>query len=91
MKMGVHKDQSRTSTSSCRPYFYYNLKSIPLNGVDIAAECVQPVNWSSNIDKLVDMIVAEAKPKDHILIMSNGSFGGIHEKLLDKLASTKFS
>lgn len=59
--------------------------------MDIAAECVQPVNWSSNIDKLVDMIVAEAKPKDHILIMSNGSFGGIHEKLLDKLASTKFS
>ena len=32
------------------------------------------------------MVVAEAQPTDHILVMSNGSFGGIHQKLLDKLA-----
>ena len=37
------------------------------------------------VDKLVDMIVAEAKPTDHILVMSNGSFGGIHQKILDRL------
>ena len=32
-----------------------------------------------------DLIVAEARPGDHILVMSNGSFGGIHGKLLDAL------
>ena len=47
---------------------------------EIAGECVQPAHYTGNIDKLVDMIVAEAKPTDHILVMSNGSFGGIHQK-----------
>jgi UDP-N-acetylmuramate: L-alanyl-gamma-D-glutamyl-meso-diaminopimelate ligase len=30
-------------------------------------------------------IVAVAKPSDHLLVMSNGGFGGIHQKLLDGL------
>ena len=32
------------------------------------------------------MVVKTAHPGDHILVMSNGGFGGIHQKLLDKLA-----
>ncbi|HJV07051.1 MAG TPA: UDP-N-acetylmuramate:L-alanyl-gamma-D-glutamyl-meso-diaminopimelate ligase [Chromobacteriaceae bacterium] len=37
-------------------------------------------------DALVDAIVAEARPGDHVLVMSNGGFGGIHQRLLDRLA-----
>jgi UDP-N-acetylmuramate: L-alanyl-gamma-D-glutamyl-meso-diaminopimelate ligase len=32
------------------------------------------------------MILKTALPGDHILVMSNGGFGGIHQKLLDGLA-----
>jgi UDP-N-acetylmuramate: L-alanyl-gamma-D-glutamyl-meso-diaminopimelate ligase len=39
-----------------------------------------------NLDTLIDKIAAAARPGDHILVMSNGSFGGIHEKLLKQLA-----
>jgi UDP-N-acetylmuramate: L-alanyl-gamma-D-glutamyl-meso-diaminopimelate ligase len=35
---------------------------------------------------LLHAILAEAKPGDHIVIMSNGSFGGIHQKIVDGLA-----
>lgn len=35
---------------------------------------------------LAEMVVKTAHPGDHILVMSNGGFGGIHQKLLDKLA-----
>ncbi|NYT63450.1 UDP-N-acetylmuramate:L-alanyl-gamma-D-glutamyl-meso-diaminopimelate ligase [Alcaligenaceae bacterium] len=38
-----------------------------------------------DIDDMVDAICISAKPGDSILIMSNGSFGGIHQKLLDRL------
>jgi UDP-N-acetylmuramate: L-alanyl-gamma-D-glutamyl-meso-diaminopimelate ligase len=38
------------------------------------------------IDDLVQRVVAAARPGDHVLCMSNGSFGGIHAKLLDALA-----
>ncbi|MHB1083245.1 MAG: UDP-N-acetylmuramate:L-alanyl-gamma-D-glutamyl-meso-diaminopimelate ligase [Thiobacillus sp.] len=38
-----------------------------------------------NLDKLVNQLVADARPGDHVLMMSNGGFGGIHAKLLDAL------
>ena len=41
------------------------------------------------IDKLVAQVVAAARPGDHILCMSNGSFGGVHGKLLDSLQALK--
>lgn len=42
----------------------------------------------ANVDDLVRLVVAAAKPGDHLLCMSNGGFGGIHEKLLAALATT---
>jgi len=39
------------------------------------------------IEPLVHSVVAAAKPGDHIVCMSNGGFGGIHQKLLDALAA----
>ncbi len=37
---------------------------------------------------LVSAIAAEARPGDHVLVMSNGGFGGIHDKLLMRLGQT---
>jgi UDP-N-acetylmuramate: L-alanyl-gamma-D-glutamyl-meso-diaminopimelate ligase len=38
------------------------------------------------LDFLLKAIVDAAQPGDHILVMSNGGFGGIHQKLLEALA-----
>jgi len=35
---------------------------------------------------LVDAVIGEARAGDHVLVMSNGGFGGIHDKLLQRLA-----
>ena len=53
---------------------------------EVAEACVQPAHWSADVDTLAEMVVKTAHPGDHILVMSNGGFGGIHQKLLDKLA-----
>ena len=45
---------------------------------------------ADQVDALAGAVVAAAKPGDHVLCMSNGSFGGIHAKLLDGLRA-KFS
>ncbi|MGV3059718.1 UDP-N-acetylmuramate:L-alanyl-gamma-D-glutamyl-meso-diaminopimelate ligase [[Pasteurella] aerogenes] len=87
MKMGVHKDEIAPALARADHVFLLQPDSIPWDVVDIANQCVQPASWSGNIDKLVDMVVAEARESDHILVMSNGSFGGIHQKLLDKLST----
>jgi UDP-N-acetylmuramate: L-alanyl-gamma-D-glutamyl-meso-diaminopimelate ligase len=39
-----------------------------------------------DIEVMVQAIVAQARPGDHIVVMSNGGFGGVHQKLLEALA-----
>ncbi|UZG43673.1 UDP-N-acetylmuramate:L-alanyl-gamma-D-glutamyl-meso-diaminopimelate ligase [Caldimonas thermodepolymerans] len=55
-----------------------------------AAEALAPMGGRArvedSIDALVERVVAAARPGDHVLCMSNGSFGGIHAKLLAALA-----
>jgi len=54
------------------------------------AEILAPLGaraWTgADLDALVDAVRTAARPGDHVLVMSNGSFGGIHRKLLDALA-----
>jgi UDP-N-acetylmuramate: L-alanyl-gamma-D-glutamyl-meso-diaminopimelate ligase len=38
-------------------------------------------------DAIADVLIAEAKPGDVLLVMSNGSFDGLHEKLMKKLSA----
>ena len=54
-----------------------------------AAEALKPLGRqaavAANVDALVTMVAAAARPGDHVLCMSNGGFGGIHAKLLEAL------
>jgi UDP-N-acetylmuramate: L-alanyl-gamma-D-glutamyl-meso-diaminopimelate ligase len=54
-----------------------------------AAEALSPLGGkaavSADIDVLVEQVVREARSGDHVLVMSNGGFGGIHGKLLAAL------
>lgn len=86
MKMGIHKDDIAPSLVRADYVFVLQPDNIPWDVSDITNKCLQPAKWTANLERLIDMIVAEAQPTDHILVMSNGSFGGIHQKLLDKLA-----
>lgn len=56
-----------------------------------AAAWLQPlgdrVHTNADLTALTDAIVAAARPGDRIVIMSNGGFGGIHDKLLARLSN----
>jgi UDP-N-acetylmuramate: L-alanyl-gamma-D-glutamyl-meso-diaminopimelate ligase len=39
------------------------------------------------LDQLIAAITAYTQPGDHVLVMSNAGFGGIHEKLLKRMAA----
>ncbi|MFN7835447.1 MAG: UDP-N-acetylmuramate:L-alanyl-gamma-D-glutamyl-meso-diaminopimelate ligase [Burkholderiaceae bacterium] len=51
------------------------------------AELPQPVLCTADIEALVTAVLSTALPGDQILVMSNGGFGGIHERLLKGLAA----
>ncbi|MDP4301696.1 UDP-N-acetylmuramate:L-alanyl-gamma-D-glutamyl-meso-diaminopimelate ligase [Leptothrix discophora] len=49
----------------------------------------EQVQVHDQIDRLIAAVVKAARPGDHVLCMSNGGFGGIHQKLLDALAQRR--
>ena len=55
-----------------------------------AAQALAPMSAQATVcdgvDALVAAVAASAKPGDHVLCMSNGGFGGVHDKLLQALS-----
>jgi UDP-N-acetylmuramate: L-alanyl-gamma-D-glutamyl-meso-diaminopimelate ligase len=84
MKQGVLKDQLPASLAAADRVFLYSAGL----GWDAAA-ALQPLGGRARcfdqLDPLVAAIAVEARPGDQVLVMSNGRFGGIHEKLLAAL------
>ena len=84
MKLGVMKDALSGSLNKADLIFCYagNL------GWD-ASSALAPLGVKAavldDLESLIEALAAAAKPGDHILIMSNGGFGGVHEKLLVRL------
>lgn len=89
MKRGVHKETLAASLHHADQVFLYQPDAIDWSVEDVAEQCSQPALVSNDINQLVDAIVATAKPGDQILVMSNGGFEGIHDKLLTKLATSQ--
>ncbi|MBK4715126.1 MULTISPECIES: UDP-N-acetylmuramate:L-alanyl-gamma-D-glutamyl-meso-diaminopimelate ligase [Tenebrionibacter/Tenebrionicola group] len=86
MKMGISKDELAPALGRADEVFLLQPQHIPWQVAEVAEACIQPSHWSADLDELVGMIVKSAQPGDTILVMSNGGFGGIHQKLLDALA-----
>ncbi|MGF1830400.1 UDP-N-acetylmuramate:L-alanyl-gamma-D-glutamyl-meso-diaminopimelate ligase [Photobacterium angustum] len=86
MKLGVHKDDLAPSLHAADEVFFFQPPNIPWSVEEIAEQCSQPAYCSADLDDLVNNIANKAQPGDTILVMSNGGFGGIHDKLLAALA-----
>jgi UDP-N-acetylmuramate: L-alanyl-gamma-D-glutamyl-meso-diaminopimelate ligase len=89
MKRGVHKDTLAASLAAADEVFLYQPDSIDWSVEEVAQQCRQNATVSDNVDLLVESIVLQAKAGDQILVMSNGGFEGIHNKLLEQLAAKK--
>ena len=82
MKMGINKNDIAPALGRADEVFLFQPANIPWMVTDIAEKCVQPARWSADIEAFTNMIIETAQPGDHILVMSNGGFSGIHGKLL---------
>lgn len=89
MKLGVCKDEIAPSLGRADEVFIYQPEQLPWLVSDVVEKCIQPAHWSSDLDLLVEMITKDIKANDVILVMSNGGFGGIHQRIIDKLLKEK--
>jgi UDP-N-acetylmuramate: L-alanyl-gamma-D-glutamyl-meso-diaminopimelate ligase len=84
MKLGVMKSALPASLQAADMVFCYGANL----GWD-AREALLPMQDKAavydDIDAMVSAIVKLAKPRDQILVMSNGGFNGVHQKILNAL------
>jgi UDP-N-acetylmuramate: L-alanyl-gamma-D-glutamyl-meso-diaminopimelate ligase len=85
MRMGVHTAHLAQAVAKADCVLWFNPPNLSwdLDGV-IAASTV-PSERYDNVDDLLHAIVKQSQPNSHIVIMSNGGFGGVHTRLIDQL------
>jgi UDP-N-acetylmuramate: L-alanyl-gamma-D-glutamyl-meso-diaminopimelate ligase len=85
MKLGIHKDELAESLRLADRVWALQTPGLDWSLESALAPLGQRIEVSRAVEDLADRLVAEARPGDHVLIMSNGGFGGLHGKLLSRL------
>jgi UDP-N-acetylmuramate: L-alanyl-gamma-D-glutamyl-meso-diaminopimelate ligase len=87
MKMGNHKDELAQSLAQATQVYLMEPSNLTWDFAQVAQNCPAPAQVFRDINKIVDQVVEQSRSDDHILVMSNGGFGGIHDKLLSALTA----
>jgi UDP-N-acetylmuramate: L-alanyl-gamma-D-glutamyl-meso-diaminopimelate ligase len=90
MKMGIHRDTLPKSWSDANQVFLFEPGNLTWPVDELKANSQVDVSVYTDIPQLIKSIMTYVRPTDHILVMSNGGFGGIHQQLLDRLATHEF-
>ncbi len=85
MKLGVHREQLAPALESADRAWFLNSPDMGWDLPSAVTALGERAAFAASVDELVKGLVKDSRPGDHILVMSNGGFGGLHEKLLAAL------
>jgi UDP-N-acetylmuramate: L-alanyl-gamma-D-glutamyl-meso-diaminopimelate ligase len=85
MRLGVHRAELAGSLAGADRVWLYQPAGLDWNLDDVAAALGARASVAREIPRLVESLAAELRAGDAVVIMSNGGFGGLHDKLLDAL------
>jgi UDP-N-acetylmuramate: L-alanyl-gamma-D-glutamyl-meso-diaminopimelate ligase len=86
MKRGVMKDALPASLEQADRIYVYG-SGLGWDPRSVFAPLGARARCIDAIDALAEAVAADARPGDHVLVMSNGGFGGLHQKLLARLGA----
>jgi UDP-N-acetylmuramate: L-alanyl-gamma-D-glutamyl-meso-diaminopimelate ligase len=84
MKLGTMKAALPGSLTGADRVFCY-AANLGWDAAAALAPLGEMATTHDDLDRMVEAIAQEARSGDHILVMSNGGFGGVHQKLLERL------
>jgi UDP-N-acetylmuramate: L-alanyl-gamma-D-glutamyl-meso-diaminopimelate ligase len=84
MKRGLMKESLPASVALADEIFVYT-HGLGWDADAVFAPLGPRARCTDDLEKLIANIAVEARSGDHVLVMSNGGFGGIHAKLLGRL------
>ena len=85
MKLGVHRDELAPALAPADLTWFLNSPGLGWDLAAAVASMGKRARLAADVDALAKDLAAESRAGDHVLIMSNGGFGGLHEKLLAEL------
>jgi len=86
MKLGIMKQALPGSLAEADQVYCYS-GGINWDAAAALAPLGDKAQVHGDLTQLIEAVAAAAHDGDHVLIMSNGGFGGIHDKLLQRLAA----
>jgi len=87
MKLGTHRAALPESLRGADRVFVYQSPEVRWDVADALRPLGELASVYADLPQLTAILAAEARPGDHFVLMSNGSFGGLHERLLEALRS----
>ncbi|HYN79516.1 MAG TPA: UDP-N-acetylmuramate:L-alanyl-gamma-D-glutamyl-meso-diaminopimelate ligase [Lamprocystis sp. (in: g-proteobacteria)] len=88
MRLGVHNAELAASLADADLVYVHAPADLGWNAASVFARLSGRAAVLDGVDAIVEQVAAAAKPGDQVVVMSNGGFGGIHQKLLDALGQT---
>ena len=85
MKLGVHSAALAGALSQADHVWMYQGPTVTWDVAGSVATLGKRAQTVKDLDQLITQLDESLVSGDHVLIMSNGGFGGIHGKLLDRL------
>jgi UDP-N-acetylmuramate: L-alanyl-gamma-D-glutamyl-meso-diaminopimelate ligase len=89
MKLGVHRDQLAPSLAAADAAWFLNAPELGWDLRAALAPLGARAHFAGTVEALAVGLAAAALAGDQILVMSNGGFGGLHEKLLTALRARR--
>jgi UDP-N-acetylmuramate: L-alanyl-gamma-D-glutamyl-meso-diaminopimelate ligase len=88
MRLGHHREGLAAALAGADRIWMYQPAGLDWNLDEVAAKLGGKAAVAGDLAQLVATLAAELKAGDEVLIMSNGGFGGLHDKLLQALRTT---
>ncbi len=85
MRLGVHRDTLAPAFRQADLVWAYRAADIQWDLPSAVAPLGVRAHVCDEVEAIVDEVVATVRPGDHLVIMSNGAFGGLHERLIAAL------
>ena len=85
MKLGAHRDGLPDSVRDADQVIWYAPPNLGWDLAATAAQCPVPAIVADSLEAIIERVKGQARPGTHVVIMSNGGFGGLHLKLAQAL------
>ena len=85
MRMGSHKDGLAHSARLADEVIWYQPEGLDWDLQPVIDAATNQAQIARSLDEIISKITYEAGEGDAVVIMSNGGFGGLHQKLIQAL------